>query len=384
MKNGIAKRGSSWSYVVRVPDPKNGGTKPKWIGGFSSEQEAKKARDKARVAVAGGGYVAPSKITVAEFLLSWLEIHSHSLKPSTEASYRGHIINHLIPGLGSIKLSQLRPSHVQKFFVDMKTSGGNVKTSDGTISGPLSARTVQYSGAILSKALKYAVEVDGILTTNVAAIVPRPKGSPRRLEPFTPEQIRTFLEGISGHRLAALYRLAIYSGARLGEILALNWNDLDIESTRLSISKNRIRANGKSIDQNSTKGGEGRRTIDLDPATIEILKSHRKRQLQERLLAGSEWQDTGYIFVTEFGKPIDVATPSHLFQKTRGRLELPEQRFHDVRHFHATQLLKAGIPLHVVAHRLGHRDAMVTATIYAHVTAEQSEKASQVFARAVE
>lgn len=201
---------------------------------------------------------------------------------------------------------------------------------------------------------------------------------------ISPSQLKSFLEAAKSHRLFALFRLTSHSGARKGELLALRWTDLDFDLCELSINKNRVVVNGKSIDQNSTKGGEGRRAIKLDDETIEILKSHRKNQLEERLKAGSEWIDTGYIFVTEFGLPIDYGTPTQLFAKIRSRANLPAQRFHDLRHLHATQLLRAGTPLHVVAQRLGHRDVMVTANTYAHVTPDQADNAARVFAKAVE
>lgn len=164
----------------------------------------------------------------------------------------------------------------------------------------------------------------------------------------------------------------------------MKWSDLDFETSRLVISKNRVVVRGIAIDQNSTKGGEGRRIIHLDPLTIDVLNQHRKSQIAERLKAGSEWQETGYIFITEFGLPIDYGTPTQLFAKVVKRPGLPDQRFHDLRHMHATQLLEAATPLHVVAQRLGHRDAMITATTYAHVTNSQAENAALVFAKAVE
>lgn len=377
MKNGIAKRGSTYSCVIRVPDPKTGKTKPKWIGGFSTELEAKVARDKARVSVSAGNYITPSKITLEGFLLQWIQIHSQTLKPKTAEDYEGMIHRYIVPRIGKMQLSQIRASHIQQFYMELSSEGGSN-------SEPLSARTVSYVGAILKKALSYAVEVEGILSKNVASKVPLPKGTPKKNEPFSPRQIRSFLKEASTHRLYALFRLAIYSGARKGEILALRWTDLDFETMRLTISKNRITVRGKQIDQQSTKGGGGRRTIPLDPETVEILKSHRKQQMEERLKVGSEWEETGYIFVTDFGSPIDYGTPTQLFTRIRKRLGLPDQRFHDLRHFHATQLLRAGTPLHVVAQRLGHRDAMVTATTYAHVTSDQGENASLVFAKAVE
>jgi len=377
MKNGIAKRGSTYSYVIRVPDPKTGSTKPQWVGGFKTENEAKQARDKARVTVANGTYIAPAKMTLAEFLGFWIKIHSQTLKPKTIEGYEGIINRYINPRLGKMQLTQIRPSHLQKLYLELSKQGG-------TNGEPLSSRTVAYAGAVLKKAFGYAVDVEGILASNPALKVPVPKGTPKQNEPYSPGQIRILLEEFQKHRLSALFRLAIYTGARKGELLALQWSDLDLDSMKLTISKNRIYINGTNLVQNSTKGGEGRRTISIDPETMEILREHRKRQFEERLLAGSAWQETGYIFVTEVGLPIDYGTPTQLFTKIRKRLGLPDQRFHDLRHFHATQLLRAGTPLHVVAQRLGHRDAMVTATTYAHVTSDQEENASITFAKAVE
>jgi len=166
-------------------------------------------------------------------------------------------------------------------------------------------------------------------------------------------------------------------------LLALKWEDIDFEGSRIVISKNRVVVGGKSLVQESTKGGEGRRSVHIDSETMQIINDHRKQQIGERLKAGNLWAETGFVFVSEFGLPVDYGTPTQLFSKTIKRLGLPDQRFHDLRHFHATQLLRAGTPLHVVAQRLGHRDPMVTATTYAHVTADQAENVSVVFAKAI-
>lgn len=377
MKNGITKRGSTYSYVLRVPDPINGGTKPRWVGGFATEREAKAARDKDRVALSAGTFVNPAKMTLGEYLDHWIAIHSHTLKPSTASSYRGHIRLYLKPQLGKILLQDLRPTHIQKMYVHLITQGG----SDGA---ELSARTVQFTGAILIKALKHAVEVDGLLASNPANKVPRPRSASKTNQPYTPEQIKILLEALEANRLFALFRLAVYSGARLGELLALSWSDVDFEKGSIVISKNRVVVERSVLTQNSTKGGEGRRIVSLDAKTLEILKNHKQQQIRERLVAGANWVDLGLLFVNELGKPTNSSTPGQIFQRVREKLGLPSQRFHDLRHFHATQLLQAGVPLHVVAQRLGHRDAMVTATIYAHVTSEQGENVSQVFSRAID
>ena len=376
MKNGIAKRGNRWAYIIRVPDPLTGKTKPKWVSGFKSESEAKLARDKARGKLASGTYIKPTKITVGQYLNEWIDIHSHSLKRATAQSYRGHIQRNLSPYIGNIALSDLRASHIQRLYADLLSKGNES-------GNPLSARSVEFAGAVLSKALKHAVEIDELISINPSTRVSKPRGKSKQIEPFTICEANKFLEASKVHRLHAFFRLAFYSGARKGELLALRWNDLDSIQRTVTISKNRIRITGSYFEQDSTKGGDGKRVITLDKDTIEILRLLRKTQMEQRLQAGKLWVEGGYMFTDEIGNPLSYDLPSRTFQRISRELSLPTQRFHDCRHFHATQLLRSGLPLHVVAKRLGHRDPMVTATIYAHVTSDQAENASTIFAEAM-
>ena len=375
VKDGIAFTGKSWSYVLRIPDPITGRTKPKWGGGFDIEESALLARDEARVSLRKRTYVPPSERTVTEFIHTWLfTIHRQQLKPTTFHSYEKIVRNHIIPGLGTIKLSDLKPSDVQRFYGEtVSKQGGNGK--------PLTPRTAQYAGAILKKALKYAVEVEGVLSFNPASRVPLPKSISDVPTPWTFGELREFLDSAKSHRLFFFFRLSAYTGARRGEILALKWSDFDGKA--ITISKSRAIAGKGVIEQNTTKGGKGgQRRVALDPETIQLFTEHRKRQLEERLLMGSSWVETGYVFVQENGEPLDIGTPTHLFKKLSKRAGLRSIRLHDLRHLHATELLRLGEPLHVVSDRLGHKDPMVTATIYAHVSNEQGESASNTFADA--
>jgi integrase len=374
VKNGIVFTGKGWSYVLRVPDNKTGKTKPKWVGGFESERLAKIARDKARVAIANRDYATPGKLTVGEFLLSWIDNHEKRLKPTTAHKYRQLIRLYLIPQLGSVKITDLRPTHIENFYSYYTTNYG--------VSGQLLApSTVAQCGAILKKALKYAVEVEGLMSFNPATRVPLPKGSGKSNNPWSMDELNTFLDVASEHRLYFFFRLSAFTGARRGELLALRWSDFDGKS--IMISKSRLEVAGVAFEQLSTKGGSnGQRRVILDSETIDLFNSHRKRQLQERILIGEHWQDGDFVFTQENGLPLDPGTPSHLFGKVIKKAGLRNIRLHDLRHLHATELLRLGEPLHVVAQRLGHRDAMVTATIYAHVSNEQDETASQKFANA--
>ena len=184
------------------------------------------------------------------------------------------------------------------------------------------------------------------------------------------------------HRLYFYFHLSAYTGARRGELCALRWSDFD--GNTITINKSRTKAGNEVVELNSTKGGtNGQRRVVLDPETVDAFNAHRKGKLIERMALGSAWTDTGYVFTREDGLPIDLHTPTHLFAKIASKAGLRHIRLHDLRHLHATELLRLGEPLHVVAQRLGHRDAMVTATVYAHVSDQQAETASSRFANAV-
>ena len=377
VKNGVAFTGRNWSYVLRVPDLATGKTKPQWVGGFDSEKSAKLARDKARVSLSSSTYVSPSKATVGEYLSTWInDVHASQLKATTLERYKQVINKHLIPELGAIKLQDLRASHVQALYTNLLTR----PTATGE---PLSPRTVELIGTVLKIAIKYAVNVDEVMAVNPANRVPLPKGKGSIPAPWSIQELNTFLDVARTHRLFFFFRLSAFTGARRGELLALKWSDFD--GSAITISKNRLSVSKQVLVQNSTKGGtNGQRRVPLDRETIELFGAHRKRQLIERLALGEYWHDTGYVFTQENGLPIYPHTPSDLFKKLLKKAGLRPTRLHDQRHLHATELLRLGEPLHVVASRLGHRDAMVTATIYAHVSDQQAETASSTFANAVE
>ena len=377
VKNGVVFTGKGWSYVLRVPDATTGKTKPQWVGGFDSEKSAKLARDKARVSLSSSTYVSPSKATVGEYLSTWInEVHASQLKATTLERYKQVINKHLIPELGAIKLQDLRASHVQALYTNLLTR----PTATGE---PLSPRTVELIGTVLKIAIKYAVNVDEVMAVNPANRVPLPKGKGSIPAPWSIQELNTFLDVARTHRLFFFFRLSAFTGARRGELLALKWSDFD--GSAITISKNRLSVSKQVLVQNSTKGGtNGQRRVPLDRETIELFTAHRKRQLIERLALGEYWHDTGYVFTQENGLPIYPHTPSDLFKKLLKKAGLRPTRLHDQRHLHATELLRLGEPLHVVASRLGHRDAMVTATIYAHVSDQQAETASSTFANAVE
>jgi len=374
-KDGLAKRGSKWSYIVFVSDPVTGNKKQKWISGFATKEEAISARDQARTESRKGVFVSPSKIKVKDHFEEWLEIKKTKIKASTADSYRQYLKYYILPKFGEESLKDLTPNRIEKFYIELIQKGG----LDGR---PLSQNTVRLVSITLTQGLERAVK-DHKIALNPAKGIERPKGSKKTVEPYSSAELKLLLSELQDHRLFAFFRLYAFSGARKGEICALKWSDLDFDKALISISKNRVRISDRTLEQNSTKNGSDRKVI-LDPQTLLILKEHRKRQIQERMKLGSAWNETGFIFTQEDGNPIDVSTPYHLFKKTCAKLGFRPESFHSLRHLHATELLNQGIGVHLVAERLGHADVSTTLRTYAHIRTDQKKELAGIFALAIE
>ncbi len=385
LRDGVIKRGGSWSYVIRVPDPATGLTKPKWVGGFDTEEAAKAARDEARVRARRGEFVTRSTSTVADYLAEWLEAHAATVKPKTLAGCRHDIGHYIVPRIGRMRLQALRPAVISKLYRDLAEHGGR----DGRA---LSATTVSHIHRTLRKALADAVDVEQLLAVNPAARSKRPRNTAAEpIQVWTAHQLGTFLATAQGHRLFAFYRLAAYTGARRGELLYLRWEAFDLDAAEVTLCGSTAVVRGQRVE-GTTKGGRSR-TISLDRDTVTVLREHRRRQTEERLAAGSAWTDTSsLVFVTKWGEPLYPDTVTALMTKlinkhnksvTPPARPLPHARLHDLRHLHATTLLLAGVPVHVVAARLGHADPAVTLRVYSHVLREHAAGVGDIFAQAV-
>jgi integrase len=189
---------------------------------------------------------------------------------------------------------------------------------------------------------------------NPSDLVDPPKPARRILTTWTAGQLRTFLAGVAEDRLAALYQLAAASGMRIGELVALEWGDVHLDGQYLTVRR--------------SKTATGRRRVELDPATIAVLRAHRKRQATERLAFGVGYRDHARVFTRPGGEPLNPDAVSIQFKRRAARLSLPPIRFHDLRHGWATMALEAGEHPKVVAEQLGHASVRVTLDTYSHVT----------------
>lgn len=318
--------------------------------------------------------IAPSQRTLGGFLSDWLE---HTVKPGvrpkTYRSYEQMVRNHLaktvppeewkdrkldnIPGLIAIKLRALSVEKLEQFF-NAKLAAGN------------SPALVRYLRTVLRIALNEALRRN-LVERNVAGLV-RPIHVPKpRLQPFTLEEARRLLAAAKGHRLEALFTIALAMGLRHGEALALRWEDIDLRAGTLSVFHTLQRIDGE-LRRVEPKSEESRRVIPLEPFCVAALKQHRTVQNIERAAAGEDWKETGYVFTSRIGTPLIDRNVLRDFYALLEVAKLGRRRFHDLRHAAVSLLSAQGVDDKTIAEIVGHSDVRLTKNVYQH--SEQKRK----------
>lgn len=321
------------------------------------------------------------RITVAGFLERWYEATAPGLRPKTRLHVRNIIDHHLVPELGHLALSKLDPAAVQ-VMVNRKAASG------------LSPQMVHHCRGVLRWALNQALAW-GAVSRNVATLAIRmPKLTRPDIHPLTPAEGAKLLEACESHRLGALFATCLLTGMRQGEALGLRWEDVGDGTLTIRQQLQRVKTRATNLVPASSqlalvdvKSKASRRTLSLPPQLVAILEAHRTRQKRERLLAGSRWVESGHVFTTTIGTPLEnrkawgelralLATcacghAAHASEDCRcGCAEyaaiLPPVRFHDLRHSWATWALAAGFSAVDVAAQLGHTSPGLVYSTYAH------------------
>ncbi len=360
------------SYLVRVefpPDPVTAKRRQR-SKAFPTKREAEKHLAEWLVEIERGTAIDGAKMTVGEYLLHWLETSvKHTVRRSTYVSYQHLIRNHLIPTLGMVPLQKLQPVQVQAMYSE-KLNGGR---SDGK-EGGLAPRTVRYLHTVLREALHQGMKW-GMVARNVCDATDPPRVVRPQARTWTPEEARDFLIAAAEDTYAAAWLVALTTGLRRGELLAIRWQDVDLTKGVLHVRQSLNAVGGERYFE-QPKTAAGRRVVALSSETVTTLRMHRVRQNEQRLQCGPAWRDHDLIFTVPDGGPVWPDDLTHRFNALVKIAGAPRIRLHDLRHTHATLLLKEGIHLKIVSERLGHGGIQITADVYSHVTPDMQRQAA--------
>jgi integrase len=369
VRGTIVKRGGGYSVVLDLGRGPDGRRVRKWHSGFQTKKDAERAQVELLGQLRRGAYVAPSKLTVASFLRDqWLPGLKAQMRPGSWEEHRSKVEVHLIPAFGGERLQRLGPAHLNALYAALLERG-------------LSAQRVVLVHATIRRALADAVKWDYV-PRNVALLASPPRPRRPELKTWTAAELRAFLEHVRSDRLYAMWLLAASTGMRRGEVLGLRWVDVDLAASRVGVRQTLVAVNHQVVTS-EPKTAKGRRSVALDPATIEALKAHRKGQLAERLAWGPAWTDTGQVFTLQDGRPLHPNTVTRAFRRHVLAADVPVIRLHDLRHTHATLALAAGVHPKVVQERLGHANIAITLDTYSHAVPALEEQAAVTVARLV-
>ena len=319
---------------------------------------------KARREQQQGMLIATKKQTVGEYLKQWLQTHKPTVRIRTYERYEELIRLHISPAIGHIQLQKLTLQHIQVMYAKLGET--------------LSSTTVNTLHAMLHKALDDAVKWE-IIARNVSDLVTPPRRSYYEIQVLTEEQAKVLLDAAKGHSLEALWVMALTTGMRRGELLALKWQDIDFTHDTVQVRRIFTRAPGNRYIESEPKTEKSRRSILLAPITTDILKQHRARQLAAKADAGRFWEERNLVFCTSLGTPLNPSKVLERFKTLLKRAGLPIIRFHDLRHSAASMLLAMRVHPKIVQELLGHNQISMTMDIYSHLLPSMQEEIADKF-----
>lgn len=359
----------SWVARFRITDPRTGTwrarslSRPTKAGAIAAEREALAARDR-------GLLVEPSRLLVGEYMERWLASKEGRIRESTHQSYRKLVRRHIIPRLGHIPLQKLLPAGVQHWEDTLLTSGG-IKRAGGAAPGDVRA-----CHGLLRQALAHAVAL-GLVVRNATDGVKPPSRPAVEQRVWTKDQVKHFLASTVDDPLHLLWRVALETGARRGELLALHWEHVDTDSRQIHIRHALSDSNGV-LKIREPKTRSGKRAIPITAHLADRLDLARTEQKRRRLAAGPGWEEHDLVFCGKWGGmlwPNNISTQFHALIRAH---HMPPIRLHDLRHTNATLLLADRVPIKEVSERLGHSDIAMTLRIYAHVIPGEEQAVASI------
>ena len=369
MRGTIKQRSKgSWTIIVDMEKAANGHRRQKWVTLRGTKKQAEARLAELLHQMDQGLPADTGKVRLGNYLESWLrDVMAIRNRPRTAESYAVIVRNHINPVLSNTLLSKLQPADVQRMEAALLASG-------------LSANTVHHVHIALSKALKDAMR-SGLIHRNVCQAVDPP--SIGRYEVTVPDagDIGRILKLARGTPYGAALHFAAFTGARRGEVIAMRWENIDLDRGVASITESAQRLQGRGIIVQPTKSAAGHRGIALDSDTVEVLRLHRGQQLLHRMELNGAYHNNGLVFPGPFGKLLDPSVLTRNFKKLTMSAGYPVMSLHDLLLGHAAGLMKAGVYPKTIQERLGHASPGFTLAVYGHVAAGAQAEAANAFAK---
>ena len=358
MAGSVRKDGNSWYYVLETKV--SGKRKQIKKRGFRTKREADRALTEAENAVNQGTYIQPSKLSYGQYITDWMNNRKHNLSNQTFMMMQGNINKHILPSLGDELLAEIRANTIAHFITELRGKG-------------LADSTVKRIFSIVNTSL-YDAEKMELITKNYAGIVEKPKVLRKDITVWSVEETTKFLNVVRVDRLYIAFHLAIATGMRQGEILGLRWQDVDYDNGVLCVRQT-LSHDGKLL-MSGAKTASSIRTIAIDPQTVEALKKQRRIVLKEKMGLGSHYKDNDLVVCTALGTPVTPRNLMRTYYRILKQNALCSITFHDLRHTHASLMLRQNIHPKVVSERLGHSKIQITLDTYSHLMPNMQQDAA--------
>ena len=364
MTGHIRRRGQrSWELKIAAGVDAAGKRKTRYASFRGSKRDAAIELAKLIATVNTGSFIEPTKMLVAEFTRARVRQWEAAgdITARTAQRYNQLVENQIVPHVGGQTLQKLSRLDIERWHTSLRTSG-------------LAARTIGHAHRVLAKALGDA-EIDGIVLRNVCKQRKPPKVI--EAEKAIVQDVPVFLSKVAGARLYTLAVLALFTGMRLGEALALRNGRLDLDRGVVEVREALEETKVNGITFKAPKSDAGRRDITLPDIAISVLREHRRQLLEVRVKLGvGKMPDDALLFGNLYGLPLRPSTVSSDWGTLARRIGMPEITFHGLRHTHASQLISAGVDIVTISKRLGHAKPSVTLAIYAHMFTSDDSKAA--------
>jgi integrase len=363
MRGSIQRRGKQ-SWRIRFDVGRTGGKRAARSHTFrGSRKEAQQKLAELLASVGQGSYVEPSKMSVAAFVRARVDQWEAAgdITARTAQRYRQLTENQITPHIGATPLQKLARLDVEGWHTTLRNGG-------------LAPRTVGHAHRLLSKALRDA-ERDGLVLRNVCKLQKAPRIADTEMAIV--RDVPGLVDKVRGTRLYVPAMLALFAGLRLGEILALRWNRIDLDRKTIAVREALEWTKAHGIRPKAPKSRAGRRDVTLPDILVDALHEHRKAALELRMQLGAgRLPDDALLFANLAGEPLQPSNVSSDWGEIAGRIGMPEITFHGLRHTHASQLIAAGVDIATISKRLGHARPSVTLAIYAHMFTSDDGKAA--------